>query len=291
MGILLPVALALLALAVPIIIFYMLRLRREELRVASSLLWRRAVQDRTANAPWQRLKRNLLLLLQLLLLLLLVFSLARPFIFADSAVTGNLVVVLDASASMRATDEANGASRFDRARQQATALVDNLDADRKMAIVWAGPQAVIAAPATSGKPALHAYLDTATPSNGSAEIIAALTLASATARQLGDATVVLISDGALPTEIATALPQVPAHALYINVGTSSRNLAITALSLRDTPGGPELFASVANSGPDPSDAILSIKVDGTLRTRDDYNSSHVTNRLLPSKGCPSTRAS
>ncbi len=77
MGFLLPTALALLTLAIPIVIFYMLRLRRESLQVASSLLWRRAVQDRTANAPWQRLRRNLLLLLQLLLLLLLVFSLAR----------------------------------------------------------------------------------------------------------------------------------------------------------------------------------------------------------------------
>ena len=62
MGILLPAALALIALAIPIVIFYMLRLRREELSVSSSMLWRRVLQDRTANAPWQRLRRNLLLL-------------------------------------------------------------------------------------------------------------------------------------------------------------------------------------------------------------------------------------
>src|SRR5215211_3947552 len=105
MGILLPTALGLLALAIPIIVFYMLRLRRQEFSVSSSLLWRRALQDRTANAPWQRLRRNLLLLLQLLLLLLLVLSLARPFIFAETTATGSLVVVLDASASMRSADE------------------------------------------------------------------------------------------------------------------------------------------------------------------------------------------
>src|SRR6476660_9635530 len=103
MGVLLPVALALLALAIPIVVFYMLRLRRQELNVSSSMLWRRAALDRTANAPWQRLRRNLLLLLQLLLLLLLVFSLARPFIFTDSVASGNIVLVLAASASMQAT--------------------------------------------------------------------------------------------------------------------------------------------------------------------------------------------
>ena len=143
MGILLPAALGLLALAIPIIIFYMLRLRRQELPVSSSLLWRRALQDRTANAPWQRLRRNLLLLLQLLLLLLLVLSLARPFLSQQTVATGNMVVVLDASASMQAIDEQGGVSRFERARHETDALIDGLQGDERMSLVWAGP--------TSGK--------------------------------------------------------------------------------------------------------------------------------------------
>src|SRR5437763_10054520 len=144
MGVILPAALALLALAIPIIIFYMLRLRRDEAPVSSSMLWRRALLDRTANAPWQRLRRNLLLLLQLLLLLLLVISLARPFLYQEAVATGNLVVVLDASASMQAADEVGGTSRFERARREANALVDGLQGDERMSLVWAGPQASIA---------------------------------------------------------------------------------------------------------------------------------------------------
>ena len=128
MGILLPVAMALLALAIPIVIFYMLRLRRQELDVSSSLLWRRALLDRTANAPWQRLRRNLLLLLQLLLLLLLVVSLARPFLLGSTQAEGNLVVVIDGSASMQASDGPGGAPRFEQARREASALVDALAA-------------------------------------------------------------------------------------------------------------------------------------------------------------------
>src|SRR5215210_564893 len=124
MGILFPLAMGLLALAIPIVIFYMLRLRREELAVSSSLLWRRALLDRTANSPWQRLRRNLLLLLQLLLLILLVLSLARPFLLAGAAATGNMVVVLDASASMQTRDETGGRSRFERARAEVSALID-----------------------------------------------------------------------------------------------------------------------------------------------------------------------
>src|SRR5437762_10055563 len=123
MGLLIPAALALLALAIPIIVFYMLRLRREEFPVSSALLWRRALQDRTANAPWQRLRRNLLLLLQLLLLLLLVVGLARPFLFTNAVATGNLAIILDGSASMQTVDE-EGKSRFEQAKREAGSLID-----------------------------------------------------------------------------------------------------------------------------------------------------------------------
>ena len=268
MGILIPAALGLLALAVPIIIFYMLRLRREELSVSSSLLWRRALQDRTANAPWQRLRRNLLLLLQLLLLVLLVFSLARPFVFVRAVATGNLVVALDGSASMQSLDEAQGTSRFERGVREANALVDGLQADERMSLIWAGPEASIAASATGNKAVLHGALKALQASNGQADMNSALTLAAASARQLNDATVVLISDGALASAAGQAsgpLPAMPAKTRYINVGISQANVAITSLSLRDSPAGPELFAGMYNSGTRPVHALLSVKVDGQLR--------------------------
>jgi len=262
MGILLPTALALLALAIPIIIFYMLRLRRQELGVSSSLLWRRALLDRTANAPWQRLRRNLLLLLQLLLLLLLVLSLARPFLYADTVAIGNMVVILDGSASMQAADE-GGRSRFERARQEAASLIDAMQGDQRMSLVWAGPTSSVAASSSNNKAALHDALKALSASNGKADMTSALTLAAASARQLGEATLVLISDGAFPAD--RALPQVPGKATYVNVGVSSQNVGITSLSLRESQGGPQLFAALYNSGTEPATTILTIKVDGNLR--------------------------
>jgi uncharacterized protein (DUF58 family) len=115
MAFLAPLSLLLGLLAIPIILLYMLRLRRREVLVSSTLLWRKLLRDREANAPWQRLRRNLLLILQLLILAALVLALARPFIPVPSVAGGSVVVVLDASASMRATDV--GESRFDAARR------------------------------------------------------------------------------------------------------------------------------------------------------------------------------
>ncbi|HEX8231210.1 MAG TPA: BatA and WFA domain-containing protein [Chloroflexia bacterium] len=263
MGFLIPVALGLLALAIPIILFYMLRLRRQDVDVSSSYLWRRALQDRTANMPWNKLRRNLLLLLQLLLLLLLVLSLARPFFEANTVATGNMVVILDASASMQAVDEVGGGSRFERARQEANALIDGMSGEARMSLVLAGPVPQVVVSASNNKSALRSALAGLSASNGGTDMAQAVTLSAATARQLGEATVVLISDGAFRG--AESLPQVPGKSAYINVGQSGRNVAITALSLREATGRPQLFASVTNTSNQRAAALLSISIDGTLR--------------------------
>src|SRR5688572_9115516 len=104
MGLLAPLALIGL-ISVPIIVaFYMLRLRRPEHKVSSTFLWQQLVRDVEANAPWQRLRRSLLLLLQLLLAVLLAVVVARPFSEHPAGLARDLVLVIDASASMSATD-------------------------------------------------------------------------------------------------------------------------------------------------------------------------------------------
>src|SRR3982750_567333 len=108
MALLTPIALVGALLAIPIVLLYMLRLRRREVVVSSTFLWQQIVRDNEANTPWQRLRRNLLLFLQLIILALLVLALARPFITVPAVTTGQIELLLDASASMKASDMPNG---------------------------------------------------------------------------------------------------------------------------------------------------------------------------------------
>src|SRR5436189_4608459 len=87
------------AVAVPaLLILYFLKLRRKEMAVSSTFLWKKAIQDLQVNAPFQKLRRNLLLLLQLLLLLFLLIALSRPVANYRPAAGKETVILIDRSA-------------------------------------------------------------------------------------------------------------------------------------------------------------------------------------------------
>ena len=94
------------AAAIPVVVvFYLLKRKRTVRLVSSTLLWQKFLAETQANAPFQRLRHNWLLLLQLLLLSFVILALSRPY-FAGKTPGGNLfVLILDASGSMQSTDE------------------------------------------------------------------------------------------------------------------------------------------------------------------------------------------
>src|SRR3954463_15082435 len=83
-----------------LLVLYFLKLRRREFPVPSTLLWRKAIQDLQVNSPFQKLRKNLLLLLQLLLLLLLTLALSRPVMNYSPGAGKLAVIIIDRSASM-----------------------------------------------------------------------------------------------------------------------------------------------------------------------------------------------
>src|SRR2546430_16300373 len=86
-----------------IVLMYILKLRRRDVVVSSTWLWRQVIRDVQANAPFQKLRKNLLLFLQLLAILFLVLLLARPFWKGRGLGGRSVVILVDNSPSMRAT--------------------------------------------------------------------------------------------------------------------------------------------------------------------------------------------
>lgn len=122
------------AVAVPsLIILYFLKLRRKDVEVSTTLLWKKAIQDLQANAPFQKLRRNLLLFLQLLMLAAALFALAQPQSRIDTQAAARHVIMIDRSASMNAIDgdptgvyDAPGMTRLEAAKRRAIAEIEGL---------------------------------------------------------------------------------------------------------------------------------------------------------------------
>ncbi len=119
------------AIAVPtLLILYFLKLRRRDVEISSTLLWKKAIQDLQANAPFQRLRRNILLLLQMLALGAALLAVAQPRLRGESGASEKHVIMIDRSASMSAMDEKDGSgtaiTRLERAKRDAIAVVDSL---------------------------------------------------------------------------------------------------------------------------------------------------------------------
>ncbi len=259
MGTLAPLGLGLLALAAPIIALYMLRMRRQERVVSSTLLWERAIRDVRANAPWQRLRPNLLLLLQLLALAALVVALARPFWLGATPLGTNLVVIIDVSGSMAATDVQP--SRLERAKEEARKLIESLPANGQMTIIAAGSGAEVLQPATANRSALRTAVDGLHGKAGATDFTEALALATPAAERLPDTTVVIVGDGgfAPPPSLDLRAPL-----RFVRVGERAENLAISAAAVRRATSGAELFVRVQNFGAVERKTLLSVFDGDTL---------------------------
>ena len=263
MSFLAPFAFAGLAIAIPILLLYMLRLRRREVLISSTYLWRQVVQDTEANTPWQRLRRNLLLFLQLLILLAMVLALARPFVTVPTVSAGKIALLIDASASMRATD-LDGGTRFAAAIDEAMGIVNNMNPQDAIALIRVGDIAEPLTSYTDDKTELRRELTNMRVSRGRADWDTALTLAAAGAAGAENFSIVIISDGGVGD--ARSLPANIPQPIYLPVGRSSSNIAITALATRALAGQPpQLFAQVTNYGDEPADVSLVIRLDDVLR--------------------------
>lgn len=222
-------AIAFLAPAV-VLALYFLRRKYVETPVSSTLLWRRAAQDLNAAHPFQRLRKNPLMLLQLLITLLLALALTRPAI--GGQIAGETVMIFDCSASMQAWE--NGKTRMEAAVERARDEIASLSPDAPLTILTAGSDTKQLLSRSTDRSLAREALNTIVPGNTAGDLTAALSLARAMQKELDGVRVIVYSDTYAPS------PGIEA----VNCAQGTENRAV--LSLAASNGA--AVARIANYG-------------------------------------------
>ena len=259
-----PAALVWALLAVPVVIFYILKIRLRRVPVSTVLFWQQIFDEKRPRSLWQRLRHLLSLLVQLAIVGLLVAALAEPFFDWEILSGRRIVLVVDNSASMNATDVAP--SRLARAKEEAHRVISGLRFRDEMAIVVAGAQPRVLCGLTGHHKTLRQALDSVTPTDGPTQLREAVAIGrrlNTEGEGPGNCRIVVISDGC--AEGAAELSR-EENISIIGVGQRTPNVAITRFQVRRSTLdaiGYEILAEVTNLSDEPTgDFRLAIALNG-----------------------------
>ena len=259
MSLAVPIALAWAALALPIVIFYILKIRLRQVPVSTTIFWQQIYDEKRPRSIWQMLRHLVSLLVQLLLLILLVLALTQPFFTWEILQARRLVLVVDNSASMRAADVSP--SRLEAAKRIGRQVITGLRLRDEIAIVTAGTQPRVVCGLTGHERTLQTALTAVQPTDGPTQVAAAVALGK---RLLGEAKhgrVIVLSDGCfegsdklLDDKLIELRP----------VGTRAANVGLTNFQVRRSlldPIGYEILTEVTNASDEPIECRLEIDLN------------------------------
>jgi hypothetical protein len=254
-----PAALFWVGLAVPIIIFYILKIRLRRVPVSTILFWRQIFEEKQPRSIWQHLRHLLSLLLQLTFLCLLVFALAEPFFRWEVLEARRLVLVVDNSASMSATDVTP--NRLAKAKEEGQRILAGLRLRDEVAVVAAGTQPQVLCGLTGHQRTLQSVLDGVLASDGPTRVADAVALARRLLADQKNGKVIVLTDGCF--EGADKLAEAEDVQL-VGVGRRTGNVGITRFQVRRSlldPIGYEILAEVFNYSDEPVECRLEIDLD------------------------------
>ncbi|MBZ0257137.1 VWA domain-containing protein, partial [bacterium] len=235
-------------LSIPaVIILYLLKLKRIDQPISSTLLWRQSLEDLKANTPFQKLKRSLLLYLQLLIMALLALAIARPVLELGGLRGQSFVVLIDQSASMNATDVRP--TRLDEAKKLAVDLVNDMSMGDRMMVASFSSNAQVITPFERNKSVLRNVIKNIRVTENPTDLKEAIKIAQSAAELQSGLEVVIFSDGEFEPPELESLEGMKIR--YIPIGQSADNIGITDLVVRrdfSLEQNYQLLVGVQNSG-------------------------------------------
>ena len=181
------------------VVAYIIKMRRRRFEVPFSSLWKRVLDQRDANSLFKQLKRLLSLALALAILALIFVAMLGPTMGLRDHRARTVVILLDASASMKATDgdvDRAGVTRMARAREKAQALIDSLGGGDLAMVMRVDGQATPLSRFEADRPMLRKIVAGVEAADTPADLPRALSAAADALRGRQQPMIVIVSDGA-----------------------------------------------------------------------------------------------
>jgi len=264
-----PLAFALGALALPILVLYILKVKRRRVAVPYLRIWEELLVETRARSLFQRLKRLYSLLLQLLILLSILLALGQPSFELSSVKKESIVVLLDTSASMNSL-EGEGAveTRFERMIERAKELVEGRSYEDEMMIAAVSDRVDVLASFTRDTLRLRDALDGLEATYRALDAEHAYAFAHEVTEGREHPVILFLSDGGAGA--VTAALEGDEHASLVPIGESTANVGITRFAARknNSLGTDYVLATFQNFGDERAEVRfeLNVKEQGKPQT-------------------------
>jgi len=263
MGFAQPIALAFLGLGIPVILLYLLKQRRRRMLVSTLLFWDKILKEEHRVTSVTRLRKLISLLLQLLFIAFLALAVARPMLSRDLLGARRVVLFVDVSASM--TTAENGETRFDEAKRLAEGVAKGMSIGDDLMLVAVGADADVVISFTDSRKEVIDRIDSLEVTHGNTDFDCAFELLDNLPPDERETHVYVISDGAFDAVDMESHPNT--KWAFLNVGSETDNVGITAFQVRPLPNAPrdfEILFEVANETAEEVTVSYEVQVDDGL---------------------------
>lgn len=229
--------LALLVLVPVIILLYILKQEAKQRKFSSTMLWQEVYRNIEATKPWEKLKKNLLMILQILTVLLFIIALMGPWLKSMGSEKSQVILVLDNSASMGTLyDEEQ--TRLEAAKEAACSYVDSLPVGVVMHVISGNQQAVLVLSNSTDKTEAKNRIRGIEQTCLAGDLSVSLGLVQSCANQSEDAQVVFFTD--------TAFDKGDMSASVESFYSDSTNLSVDSVSYARKEGQLLVLVSLTN---------------------------------------------
>ena len=246
-----------------LLLLHLLRPKPQQIDVTNLFIWQEILKEHGQHVAFKRLRKNLPLLLQILLIILGTLALARPVWFYFSLQKGDMILVIDTSASMKTHQ--NSGTRFDLAREKALELIDRRERHQKILLINAGYAPTIMSGFLDDTAQAREMVNSLNPTDAPGKLEQAVYLALSFVDPTKDDTIYLITDGADASlsEILQMRQRIIPHL----VSGGETNIGITKFEFRqelDRPQSYQIMLEVKNFSPAPLECPLQLSIDRSV---------------------------